>query len=300
MSAHTAAFVAVGFSLGALVIVSLYLPAMWSKINFITEDLEKDMLEFRGLHNEVYSRLRYGSNSLANGNAIPIPRKRRQTTPPGECVCDAQNACPPGEKGPPGKPGQDGKAHLVCKATSLPFPWIIRTTVAPALLAQARMDCKAHQVEKDWTATSDPKDLQEFQEIMVALAKLDLKETRDTMESEEVAEFQDHQEKEESPDPLGLWDILEKTANLDWTERSVNPGPMANKANLDSLDLTESEVTMARYCHCPQRTQTYSGSAPVQDHATGSYTSGKAYDTQQPPAPSPPAEEAPISGYGRL
>ena len=57
------------------------------------------MLEFRDLHNEVYSRLRYGSNSIANGKAVPVPRKRRQTTPPGECVCDAQNACPPGEKG---------------------------------------------------------------------------------------------------------------------------------------------------------------------------------------------------------
>uniref|UniRef100_A0AC34RFX8 Nematode cuticle collagen N-terminal domain-containing protein n=1 Tax=Panagrolaimus sp. JU765 TaxID=591449 RepID=A0AC34RFX8_9BILA len=118
-TARTAGYVAVAASLGALITVFLYIPALVIKINDINERLKIDSDEFRAMADETWTEL-----VVAKGH-FPADRIRRQTY--GEslpksyrlpntyakkdafvnaptCSCNARNNCPAGTPGPPGKP----------------------------------------------------------------------------------------------------------------------------------------------------------------------------------------------------
>ncbi|VDM56198.1 unnamed protein product [Angiostrongylus costaricensis] len=74
MSARLAGYTAMGCSSIALAIVALYVPTLWTKINTITDDLRKDMTEFRQLQNGVWSGMQ--GERVAAGI---IARSKRQS-----------------------------------------------------------------------------------------------------------------------------------------------------------------------------------------------------------------------------
>ncbi|VDM50848.1 unnamed protein product [Toxocara canis] len=108
MSAQTAAQLAVGFSVLALVACAILLPSLWNKISAIRDDVETDMEEFKELQRAVYKKVR---NEVI-GSPFSAYRTKRQTLAPDECNCNPQNSCPPGPLGGPGAPGEDGVPGL--------------------------------------------------------------------------------------------------------------------------------------------------------------------------------------------
>uniref|UniRef100_A0A915CSV4 Uncharacterized protein n=1 Tax=Ditylenchus dipsaci TaxID=166011 RepID=A0A915CSV4_9BILA len=118
MSAKTAATAAIVLSVGALLACSLFLPALISKINAITNDLEADILEFDNLQKQIWS-VAISSNhpsdqsKTTQGFLLEAIRRKRHLNNqkrqvPGQCQCQEQNHCPPGPAGEPGEDGHDG------------------------------------------------------------------------------------------------------------------------------------------------------------------------------------------------
>ncbi|PIO63111.1 nematode cuticle collagen domain protein [Teladorsagia circumcincta] len=75
MSARLAGYTAMGCSSIALVMVSLFVPALWDKINSITIDLHKDMEEFRQLQNGVWTNIQGERRAVAG----IVARTKRQS-----------------------------------------------------------------------------------------------------------------------------------------------------------------------------------------------------------------------------
>ncbi|CAI4229417.1 unnamed protein product [Auanema sp. JU1783] len=105
MSARIAAYTAITCSIGVLALVGIFLPTIWSKINFITDDLYKDMDEFRDLQNDIWANVH---GQKVGDSIVPFVRRKRQNGDPGVCQCNEQNDCPAGPAGEAGVPGQDG------------------------------------------------------------------------------------------------------------------------------------------------------------------------------------------------
>ncbi|CAJ0931475.1 unnamed protein product, partial [Mesorhabditis belari] len=124
LSAHSAGQLAIICSIGAVVTVFLYVPALIMKINAINERLKIDSDEFRVMADATWGQL---------VNTRRMPRSRRQSydnprvyplhtayvnndafveSPSSTCSCQAQNSCPAGPPGSPGKAGMDGQPGL--------------------------------------------------------------------------------------------------------------------------------------------------------------------------------------------
>ncbi|VDN45532.1 unnamed protein product [Gongylonema pulchrum] len=84
MSAHLAAYSAVGLSICALVACIVFLPSLYNRISEIRHELELDMEEFRELQNEIYIHLKSGSVGIGGGSLIGY-RKKRALSSPGQC-----------------------------------------------------------------------------------------------------------------------------------------------------------------------------------------------------------------------
>ncbi|KAE9548484.1 hypothetical protein FO519_008300 [Halicephalobus sp. NKZ332] len=122
-TARTAGYIAVATSLGALVTVFMYVPALIVKINGINDKLKVDSDEFRVMADEAWTELivakgNYPGDRIrrqAYGESLPkmypLPntyaKKDAFVTAP-TCSCNARNNCPAGPPGSPGQPGEDG------------------------------------------------------------------------------------------------------------------------------------------------------------------------------------------------
>jgi hypothetical protein len=88
MSARVAAYCAVALSFASLIACCLFMPALWEKINTITEDLQNDMNEFRDLQSNIWSEM---TGKTRAKRYVQYVRKNRQT-PPGQCACNVRHA----------------------------------------------------------------------------------------------------------------------------------------------------------------------------------------------------------------
>lgn len=92
MTARIAAYLSVGFSIGALVICMVSVPMIYSKIMSINEELKADMDEFNMIYEETWKEIKISRQ-------INVPKRiARQANGP-QCQCNQNNNCPAGPSG---------------------------------------------------------------------------------------------------------------------------------------------------------------------------------------------------------
>uniref|UniRef100_A0A914VSL3 Nematode cuticle collagen N-terminal domain-containing protein n=1 Tax=Plectus sambesii TaxID=2011161 RepID=A0A914VSL3_9BILA len=103
MSAHLAAYSAIGLSAIAMLVCVVTVPKLTLMISDISEQLVVDMDEFKAIENDIYASYRH---KRVSGSIIS--RHVRQASGGGQCNCNSANTCPPGPPGAAGEPGVDG------------------------------------------------------------------------------------------------------------------------------------------------------------------------------------------------
>uniref|UniRef100_A0AC35G9J9 Nematode cuticle collagen N-terminal domain-containing protein n=2 Tax=Panagrolaimus sp. PS1159 TaxID=55785 RepID=A0AC35G9J9_9BILA len=123
--ARTAGTLAIAASLGALLTMFTYIPALVGKINDINTQLSIDAKHFEIIANKAWDeliivkghyspdRIRRQAYDAYGGRGFSAPvtkpgKKDAFVTSGPSCNCNSRNTCPPGPPGTPGKPGEDG------------------------------------------------------------------------------------------------------------------------------------------------------------------------------------------------
>uniref|UniRef100_A0A7E4W4C0 Col_cuticle_N domain-containing protein n=1 Tax=Panagrellus redivivus TaxID=6233 RepID=A0A7E4W4C0_PANRE len=154
-SARVAGHVAVVASLGALLGVCIYIPALVVKISSINDKLKVDVDEFRIIADDAWHELislrntypqRDRRQTYASVSANPIRllegsqghrNKDAFVTAGPTCACNARNNCPAGPPGPPGAPGEDGNPGLPGETGPAGLPGI-----APPVTVDPNAGCR--------------------------------------------------------------------------------------------------------------------------------------------------------------
>lgn len=94
MTVRIAAYLSVGFSIGALVICMISVPMIYSKILSINQELKADMDEFNLIYEETWKEIKI-SRQISLGGAKRTTRQASGS----QCQCNRNNNCPPGAAG---------------------------------------------------------------------------------------------------------------------------------------------------------------------------------------------------------
>ncbi|WKX97777.1 hypothetical protein Q1695_013449 [Nippostrongylus brasiliensis] len=103
MNGKRSALASMVLSVGATTMLLLFAVRLSAKLDEISEEIERDMLEFRDMEKQAAKHVRVARD------AWPYNRRYRQA---GTCQCRQDSFCPRGAPGPPGMPGDDGTPGL--------------------------------------------------------------------------------------------------------------------------------------------------------------------------------------------
>ncbi|VDO16499.1 unnamed protein product, partial [Haemonchus placei] len=85
--------------------ILLFATRLSSKLEEISSEIERDMLEFRDMEKQTDVHVRVSRSTKRR-------HFRRNRQAEGNCHCDGDRACPAGPPGVPGEPGEDGTPGL--------------------------------------------------------------------------------------------------------------------------------------------------------------------------------------------
>ena len=86
-----AAYAAIALSVGSVMLSMWFLAVLAGKMSSIEEDLIMDMTDFKLLEQDVWKGFNMRS---MRGASVFVRKTKRQA---GQCQCNSQNACPPGQ-----------------------------------------------------------------------------------------------------------------------------------------------------------------------------------------------------------
>ncbi|XGW09339.1 hypothetical protein V3C99_011551 [Haemonchus contortus] len=105
MNGKNVAYTSMALSIGATVMILLFATRLSSKLEEISSEMERDMLEFRDMEKQTDVHVRVGRSTKRR-------HFRRNRQAEGNCHCDGDRACPAGPPGVPGEAGEDGTPGL--------------------------------------------------------------------------------------------------------------------------------------------------------------------------------------------